>query len=313
MIASQSSWYDMTAEFHGHMKDIYTAVWASGSGQMGSDVRSTMQTTFDVAVKGNSARFKTQIRVLPEAAYLLIQGITGTMQNTALQGTLSLAAKQWMKMPTSEDIPTPWGDAISNAESVAEIANMLRIDSQRTDAAGNTVYTMTLSRAAAKEIMRALRQASQEFGIADTGSPTMSVIVHLTVGRDGGMIAADANITMDGGDVGGSGHFRITRRSSPVTVTAPANALDMDAFFAAVTDGFSTGLREDHTTEVWPEEFNGDSSSTGEDWSTSDDWSDWGTVPESKTCTITQIRAGECIASRSHRSSSSSSEAATLP
>lgn len=297
---------DFSVEIHGHYQDYWLSAWILGSGQeTEGHSRSTAKITVDFASNDNTVRGKLQTRMLEKKMYLLIESVSGKLENEIAKAIVEVTGKRWIV----SDVAETEADAIADGMERDMLADALRVDSVQTDSVGNTLYTLTLTRDAAREMSKSLREMAS--GYVENGvTPRTNITLKITLDRNDMLIKAAADVTVETGPAGLNATFAVTRRSSNVSVTAPANAVDALSLYNGI---FQPMMPE------WemPQEFDED-----QDWNMelNSDWENaWempAVEPSAPTCTLSDMRLGNCTVERVSRRqlrSSSSSSAATLP
>lgn len=300
--------FDFSGELHGHYENYYLSAWLSGSGQKEGELsRSSAKITVDFASNGNTVRGKLQTRMVEKKMYLLLEGLSGKLENEIAKAVVEVTGKKWIQ----SDIAQMETDTEYDAMQRDMLADVLRVDSVKTDSVGNTLYTLTLTRDAARELSKSLREMASGY-VGEGVTPRMNVTIKITLDRNNMLIKATADATVEAGPAGLNASFTVSRRSSGVSVTAPANAVDAESLY-----GEMFGIPVTPWNSPAPE---WDSS----DWDSGSDsgWdSNWEmpAVPEppSSACTLSEIRLGNCQVQRQSRRmlymTNSSSSAAVAP
>ncbi len=295
--------FDFRGEFHGHYQGYWASLWLTGSGQKDENSRSAAKITVDVANQGNTLRAKLETRMVEKKMYVMIQSVTGKMENEFITAALQATGKKWIMSDVMD------GELATSDESQAmEFAQYLRLDSVKTDSVGNTLYTLILTRDAARELSRELRNITEL--VPQQSVPRIALTVTVTLDRDNRPIKTAVDFAAETVDAGITGTLTATRRSSPVTVQVPAGAVDTSSLpFLGLPDVPDFSMPVD----------DGSSSSADDSWMNDYYGNDFGPDGQeeqptaSPNCTLAQIRNGECQATRFNRRSLNSSSAASLP
>ncbi len=245
-----------------------------------------MNITVDVANGGNTVRGKLQTKMVEGKLYFLIESVTGRLENEILQAALSVTGKKWIMADAAElaqQMQDPDGEHMQ-AEMIGEF---MRIDTVKKDSVGNTVYTLILTRDAARELSKSLREMSSSY-ISGAVAPRISARITVTLDKNNALIKATTDFSAEAGIAGLTGSFTVSRRSSSVTVAAPAGAVDIMTLGSSIP-GFSDFVPSMDSSSEWDDSSYSSESSNWMNESDTNSWDSSSSEQPNGACTIAQM------------------------
>lgn len=252
---------DLSLEAHATYEDIHAALWMKGSME-GEDLMSqkmTMRMTADVAYPEGSARARMQMRVVDQTMYVLVESIEGSSSDELSSLAGSIENQQWYSLSLSElkeQQQETYGLSDEDSEEFAKMIVNALFSVQR-NADGS--YSVRLKRSAAADLARLAPEIAAnhpELGIPTTITSRdraelrkllskFNVHIKGTFDRSDQPTAMKFYMAYTDRPVSAVFQGSIALRSTPVSVSKPANAINLEDTFELPEDS-SAGTSVTH-------------------------------------------------------------------
>lgn len=294
-----------SGEMHGHAGNYYMALWINGTSTLSqANPMGATKATIDISAPQGKLRAKVQIRVKEKKMYVFIDSIEGSLDNVVTHFAGSMKSKQWFSIPMDEIASSEM--QAQDMSSMDEFLQLMSAPAKN----GGTIYTLTLTRDAAREVVQGLSDMNlRDLGIEITNAmpPKVTFQVQMTVDAKNSLQLTTMNMDLSQTGFGISLKGWSAPAKSGFTVEVPKNVVSADEWANAMGNLWTPDFGIPPSTHDEWEDTSSSKDSTWTDTGSTDSWMDssssnWGSSSDDCLMDISAVRHGGCdIQKPTHR------------